>query len=197
MASPQSIRTESLPNDQANELDIYTAEFAKLVDRYLPSRASTPSAWLARLPDEAFLYYHRGTATFGREARTPIERRGRLYLIHTTLVFMWMSWGKPTARDRFQSHAERGTRRAASLIALEHYRRAGVLADYGVFSWFFEPIGQWDTPLISAAVRADRVPDADLRADLRETPVLDCSADTFSTLRSAGALPGRDALVLG
>jgi hypothetical protein len=27
-----------------------------------------------------------------------------------------------------------GTRRAASLISLEHYRRAGVLADHGVCS---------------------------------------------------------------
>jgi hypothetical protein len=197
MASPQSIRTESLPNDKANELDIYAAEFAKLVDRYLPSRADVPSAWLTRLPDEAFLYYHRGTKTFGREARTPIERRGRLYLIHTTLLFMWMSWGRSTARDRFLSHAEKGTRRAASLISLEHYRRAGVLADYGVFSWFFEPVGQWDASLISAAVRPDRVPTPGLRGDLRQKPVVDCSADTFSTLRSAGALPGRDALVFG
>jgi hypothetical protein len=41
------------------------------------------------------------------------------------------------------------------------------------------------------------VPDVDLRANLREKAVVDCSADTVSALRSAGALPGRDALVLG
>lgn len=197
MASPSSVRTESLPNGAASELDIYAAEFAKLVDRYPPTSSDVPTAWLSRLPNEAFQYYHRGTATFGRAARTPIERRGRLYLIHTALVFMWMSWGEPTARDRFQSYAEKGTRRAASLVSLEHYRRAGVLADYSVFSWFFEPVGQWDLSLISAAVRSDRVSAPDVRSALRERPVVNCSAKTFAALRSAGALPGRDALVLG
>jgi hypothetical protein len=197
MDSSHSVRTGSLPDGTASELDIYAAEFAKLVDRYPPTPSDVPAAWLSRLPNEAFLYYHRGTATFGREARSPIERRGRLYLIHTALVFMWMSWGKPTARDRFRSYAEKGTRRAASLISLEHYRRAGVLADYTVFSWFFEPVGQWDVSLISAAVRTDRVSAPEIRSALREGPVVHCSADTFAALRSAGALPRRDALVLG
>lgn len=197
MASPHSVQTDSLPHGTAGELDIYAAEFAKLVDRYPPTPSDVPADWLSRLPGEAFLYYHRGTATFGRGARTPIERRGRLYLIHTALVFMWMSWGKPTARDRFQSYAEKGTRRAASLVSLEHYRRAGVLADYNVFSWFFEPVGQWDLSLISAAARTDRVPDPEVQSALRERPVVHCSAETFAALRSAGALPRRDALVLG
>jgi hypothetical protein len=179
-----------------SELDIYAAEFAKLVDRHPPTPSDVPSTWLSRLPSEAFHYYYRGTASFGRTARTPIERRGRLYLIHTTLVFMWMSWGEPTARDRFQSHPKMGARRAASLISLEHYRRAGVLADYSVFGWFFEPVGQWDTSLISAAVRSEQVTNDRLRADLRERRIVDCSAGTFSALRSAGALPRRDALAV-
>lgn len=184
------------PTDTTAELDIYAAEFAKLVDRYAPSRTESPSDWLRRLPDEAFSYYHRGTTTFGREAETPIERRGRLYLIHTALVFMWMTWGKSKARRLFQSHAHKGTRRAASLIMLEHYRRGGVLSTYDAYDWFFQPVDQWQVTLVCETVRAERVQDAALQRSLRAEKVTRCPAKTFSELRSSEALPTRDRLDL-
>lgn len=196
MASPQTVSAHALPDGDTNELDLYAAEFAKLVSRYSPYRHEAPSAWLSRLPNEVYLYFHRGTTTFGRDARTPIERRGRLYLIHTALVFMWMNWGKSTARQRFQSKAEKGTRRAASLIALEHYKRGGVFADYNTFDWFFQPVDEWTVTLISAAVRSERIPDPELKDSVEETPLAQCTVGTISALRSASALPARKNLVL-
>lgn len=196
MSRPQVLSTEPLSTGETSELDIYAAEFAKLVERHPPSRRKPPSDWLARLPNEAFLYYHQGTSTFGRKAQTPIERRGRLYLIHTALVFMWMSWGKETARKRFQSHPDEGTRRAASVITLEHYKRGGVFADYTIDNWFFQPVGEWEATLFSAAVDIDNVPEADLRTSLHHKSALQCNVNTIATLRAADALPNRSALVL-
>ena len=184
------------PTNTTAELDLYAAEFAKLVDRYAPSRTDAPSDWLQQLPDEAFSYYHHGTLTFGREAKTPIERRGRLYLIHTALVFMWMTWGKSKARRLFQSHAHKGTRRAASLVMLEHYRRGGVLSTYNVYDWFFRPVDQWQVTLVCEAVQADQVEDAPLQRSLRAETVTQCSAKAFSQLRASGALPSRGRLTL-
>ena len=197
MISTSAPPSDAPPTEEHSELDLYAAEFAKLVRHYPPARTDAPSDWLAQLPDEAFEYFHRGTATFGRTARSPIERRGRLYLIHTALVFMWMSWGKQTARERFQKQAEKGTRRAASLIALEHYRRGGVVADYAAEHWFFQPIDRWTVRLFRAAVRADAVSDPDRRSRLRDQSLVQCTVDTFSELRAEGALPRRDALSLG
>jgi hypothetical protein len=184
------------PTNETSELDLYAAEFAKLVDRYVPSRTETPSDWLQRLPDEAFSYYHHGTVTFGREAETPIERRGRLYLIHTALVFMWMTWGKSKARRLFQSHAHKGTRRTASMIMLEHYRRGGMLSTFDVPNWFFQPVDQWQVILVCDAVRTERVEDASLKHSLRTKTTVQCPAKTFSELRASGALPDRDRLSL-
>lgn len=197
MPATHVLSSPSLSTGETTELDIYAAEFAKLVERHPPSRRKSPSDWLGRLPNEAFLYYHRGSCTFGREAQTPIERRGRLYLIHTALVFMWMSWGKKTARKRFQSHPDEGTRRAASLITLEHYKRGGVFADYSTENWFFEPVGEWEATLLSAAVDSEQVSKDDLRATLRSQSALTCSVNTIATLRASNALPHRRELVLG
>ena len=196
MASTKSVSADVLPNSDNKELDLYASEFAKLVSRHPPSPTESPSDWLARLPNEAFHYYHEGTSTFGREARQPIERRGRLYLIHTTLVFMWMSWGKKTARRRFKSKANVGTRRTASLIALEHYRRGGILADYNTYDWFFQPVNQWTGSLISAAVRKDRIADPDLKSALQEKTIVQCPVETISELRATQALPNRESLSL-
>jgi hypothetical protein len=193
----RSVRAASLPTNTTKELDIYAAEFAKLVDRHTPSRRDTPSVWLRRLPDEAFQYYRQGVSTFGSAARTPIERRGRLYLIHTALLFMWMSWGKSTARERFQRRANEATRRAASLVTLERYRRAGVLANYEASDWFAEPVGEWTATLVSGAVDAEQVPDEELCARLRAQPTVSCSVRVFSRLRAGGAIPARKALSLG
>jgi hypothetical protein len=196
MPANRLLTQPSTSADNSAELDLYAAEFAKLVRRYPPSRTDFPSDWLTRLPDEAFSYYHRGTATFGRTAQSPMERRGRLYLIHTALVFMWMRWGKKTAGERFQVHAERGTRRAASLITLEHYRRGNVLARYTTPDWFLTPVQKWEIELVSAAVRTDQVPDETLRRAVRTQKLVSGTAKTLSTLRKAGALPGRAELRL-
>ncbi len=178
------------------ELDLYAAEFAKLVDRYVPSRGEAPSAWLLRLPNEAYQYYQEGILTFGSDARTPIQRRGRLYLIHTTLLFMWMSWGKERARERFQAHANEGTRRAASLVTLETYRRAGVLAHYEVDDWFSTPVVDWGVTLISGAVQSDRVSDPELRAALQADPTVHRSVKTLVSLGASEAVPSRGKLEL-
>jgi len=191
MPSTRLLTQASTAAGNAAELDLYAAEFAKLVRRCPPSRTETPSDWLARLPDEVFLYYHRGTTTFGRTAESPVERRGRLYLIHTALVFMWMRWGKKQASQRFQTHAEHGTRRAASLITLEHYTRGNVLARHEASDWFLAPVQKWKVWLVSAAVQVDRVPDASLRQSFRDQDIVVGTASTLSALRSADALPKR------
>lgn len=197
MPSAKVLSSDSLSTGTTTELDIYAAEFAKLVEQYPPSRREDPSIWLSRLPNEAFSYYHRGTSTFGRQAETPIERRGRLYLIHTALVFMWMSWGKKTARKRFQSHPDKGTRRAASLTTLEHYKRGGVFTSYDVRHWFFQPVAEWTTGLLSAAVETAKVPHSDLRTKIRKQDIVECSVNTIASLRAADALPSRGDLILG
>jgi hypothetical protein len=189
-------RESSASTNTTKELDIYAAEFAKLVDRHTPSRGDAPSAWLRRLPDEAFQYFRQGVSTFGSEARTPIERRGRLYLIHTALLFLWMSWGKQTARKRFQNDANRATRRAASLVTLERYRRAGVLANYDVSDWLSEPVGEWSVTLISGAADSQQVSSEALGAALRTQTTVSCSVRVFSRLRTDGAIPARDSLSL-
>lgn len=196
MPSTQVLSSDALSTGNATELDIYAAEFAKLVEGHPPSRQAHPSTWLSRLPNEAFLYYHRGTSTFGRDARTPIERRGRLYLIHTALVFMWMSWGKSAARKRFQSHPDKGTRRAASLITLEHYKRGGVFASYNTEHWFFQPVAEWEVSLSSATVDTGQVPQGDFRSTLKAQDIVECTVDTVSSLRTADALPNRGDLTL-
>ena len=196
MATTRPASAKALSRNATNELDIYAAEFAKLVDRHTPSRNDTPSEWLGRLPDEVYRYYQKGVSTFGTEARTPIERRGRLYLIHTSLLFMWMSWGKEKARERFQCQASQSTRRAASLVTLEHYRRAGVLADYEPADWFFQPVDEWTVALVSEAVETERVADEALREGLRDRATLSCPVSAFAELRANGAVPSRESLDL-
>ena len=188
--------THTLPRNATEELDLYAAEFAKLVDRYEPSRREAPSAWLRRLPNEAYRYYEEGISTFGAHAQDPIERRGRLYLIHTALLFLWMSWGEDTARERFRRRHDRATRRAASLIILERYRRGGVLAHFETDQWFLQPVGQWRVALISGAVDAALVPDASLRASLQEQTTASCTVKMFSRLRDDGAVPSHEAMPL-
>ncbi len=194
MSTTRSVSADALPQQTTKELDVYAAEFAKLVDRHSPSRQDTPPEWLRRLPDEAYQYYQEGISTFGSTAQTPIERRGRLYIIHTALLFMWMSWGKETARERFLNHADKGTRRAASLITLEHYRRAGVLAHYKVDHWFSQSVSEWRVVLISGAVDLDLVTDQTLRDDFQKHTTVRCPVHTFSLLRTGGAVPARGAL---
>lgn len=196
MSATRTVNAKALPRNTTKELDVYAAEFAKLVDRHSPTRSDTPAHWLRRLPDEAYRYFQEGVSTFGSDAQTPIERRGRLYLIHTALLFMWMSWGKDKARERFQCHANEGTRRAASLVTLEHYRRAGVLADFSAGDWFFQPVGKWEVSLISGAVDTDLVDDEELRDALQAHPKVDCDVLTLSGLRAEEAIPTRTSLSL-
>lgn len=194
MPSTQTMSAKALPEKTTKELDIYAAEFAKLVDRHTPSRHDCPSDWLRRLPDEAFTYFGQGISTFGSSARTPIERRGRLYLIHTALLFLWMNWGKEAARRRFETHADEATRRAASLVTLEHYRRAGVIATYDVDNWFSGPVGAWTVSLISGAIDAERVTDDSLHSALQAQTTVSCSVNAFGVLRAKGAVSPRESL---
>jgi hypothetical protein len=196
MTTTRTARTKGISGKTATELDIYAAEFAKLVDRHSPSRSDTPSEWLRRLPDEAYHYYREGVASFGADARTPIERRGRLYLIHTALLFLWMNWGKQKARERFQCKANESTRRAASLVTLERYRRAGVLAHVEPADWFFQPVAEWSVSLRSAAVETETVGDPALRAALRNREVVDSTVAAFSRLRMNEGVPGHQSFAL-
>ena len=205
-AKGDSAKAGAKRTGSANELDIFAAEFAKLVERYEPCQQKRPADWLGRLPNEAFEYYDRGLATFGSDARTPIERRGRLYLMHTALLFMWMSWGKKTARRRFKSTPDKGTRRAASLVTLEYYRRCGVLAHYQPSHWFFEPVPEWSVAIIKNSIdprrvdprRVDpsRVDDPEVRGALQDNDTLSCDVQTLAALRNQGAVPSREALSL-
>jgi hypothetical protein len=182
--------------DARSELDRYADEFADLVRQCPPSRAEAPSDWLARLPAEIFAYYGHGIATFGGSAETPAQRRGRLYLLHTALVLMWMRWGKQGARERLESQTRKGARRAAYLTTLEAYRRGGVLADYDASGWFAAPVDEWPVALASGPVATEAVDDADVRTALERESVVQTDMGTLSSLRTAGAIPRRNALSL-
>jgi hypothetical protein len=183
-------RSEDDSKDEPlTELDIYASEFAELVNRHTPSRRSTPSDWLRRLPSEVFDYYQQGLSTFESSAGSPAERRGRLYLIHSGLLFMWMMWGKEKTRRSFKAHAARCTRRAATLAVLEQYRRAGILAHYSVPDWFSDPVGEWIVEVTSTAVDADALSDQTFRDRVQSETTIRCTVGTLSNLRRAGALP--------
>ena len=194
MTTTGSTTSSTSSRDSTSDLDVFSAEFAKLVSAYTPSRTDTPPAWLGRLPNEAFKYYRRGIATFGEEVNTPTERRGRLYLIHTTLVLMWMSWGKGTARERFQTYTEKGVRRTASIVTLECYRRGGILAEYETADWFFRPVDEWPVALKCAAFSRENVSRHVLKQDLSENAIVRADVETLSALRSSGAVPSLDEL---
>jgi hypothetical protein len=78
------------PADRQGELDRYADEFANLVRQCPPAPSDAPSDWLGRLPAEVYTYYVHGVNTFGARARTPAQHRGRLDLLHTALVLMWI-----------------------------------------------------------------------------------------------------------
>lgn len=195
-AAAAQASSEHFNSASSKELDVYAAEFAKLVAQCTPHRDSTPAGWLRQLPDEAVDYYREGIATFGKEAATPVERRGRLYLIHTCLLFMWMSWGKEKARTHFRTHLTKGTRRAASLVKLECLRRAGVLSDYDVPNWFYQPVDEWTATLVTEDVQLDTIPDGETKRQLQEQDVVQCRMTTLSTLQGAGIIPPLPALSL-
>jgi len=180
-----------------NELDRYADEFADLVRQYPPSRTDAPADWLGRLPVEAYTYYSRGVATFGGSAQTSDQRRGRLYLLHTALVFMWMQWGKQGARERLASQTQKGARRAAYLTTLEVYRRGGVVANYEASDWFAAPVDDWSITLVSGAVTTEAVEDDALRASFEQETVVQTDMTVLAALRTAGAIPRRTELELG
>lgn len=140
------------------------------------------------LPDEAFRYYREGIASYGRGAATVHERRGRLYLTHTALLFMWMSWGKTKARDRFRKHAREATRRVANLVMLEQHRRAGVIDDYSIGHWFWSPVEQWGLVLDTSFVDPTQIGDENLAAAIRSLDTVAGNVDILATLRQDGAL---------
>lgn len=184
------------PADRKGELDRYADEFADLVRQCPPARSDAPSDWLGRLPDEVYTYYGHGVNTFGDRARAPAQHRGRLYLLHTALVLMWIEWGKEGVRERLASQTRKGARRAAYLTTLEAYRRGGVLSDYKASGWFAAPVDDWSVTIVSEAVATEAVDDADLRAALERDPLVQTDMGTLSALRDAGAIPGRNDLAL-
>lgn len=196
MTPIQHATEHAVPHRTAKELDIYAAEFAKLVDRYVPTRAQRPSDWLRRLPDEIYAYYQEGIASFGSAATTPTEVRGRLYLMHTTLLFLWMRCGKEAAHDRFQSETNLATQRTAAIITLERYRRVRIVADYDESNWCSEPMSQWQITLVTGAIDAHQIPDPLLKNVIQDESMLDCDVGTLARLQELGAVPTRDELSL-
>lgn len=184
------------PADRQGDLDRYADEFANLVRQCPPARSEAPSDWLGRLPAEVYTYYAHGVHTFGARARTPAQHRGRLYLLHTALVLMWIEWGREEVRERLESQTRKGARRAAYLTTLEAYRRGGVLSDYETSGWFAAPVDDWSVGVVSEAVATEAVDDADLRGAFEREPVVQTDMGTLSALRDAGAIPGRNALAL-
>lgn len=188
----QSFQTSS------HELDRYAHEFATLVEQYRPRRGRDQIVqWIRELPDEVFRYYRMGIASYGSEDLTTNERRGRLYLTHTALLFMWMTWGKDAAKERFRSEAREGTRRAASLIQLEQYRRAGVIRDYELDDWYWQPVANWSVTVNTGTVDVARVSDVRLATMVRTDDVAKCPVDAFTALRTDGAVPPLHALPVG
>lgn len=179
----------SSSSDSSPTLDRYAKEFARLVERLRPHRGDAQvAAWMRGLPNDAFRFYESGISTYGSEAETPDEQRGRLYLIHTALLFMWMSWGKEEARAQFRERARAATRRVAYLVRLETYRRTGLIDDYTVGHWFWQPIGAWTVRLRTERVRLSAVPDDALADLMASTDVLDCTVEVLASLRQSNAV---------
>lgn len=194
---PRRSTSTAHSTDRTDELDRYAEEFAQLVAQFPPSRSPDPQKrWLRSIPGDAFDYYRWGICSYGREAQTPKERRGRLYLMHTGLLFLWMSYGRAEAETRFRRRTEQSTRRAASLVTLEVYQREGTVADYEVAHWFEQPVQQWRVQLNADRVNHARVPDSAPGEQLRTEPVVECEVDVFSKLRTARAVTPLHELVL-
>jgi hypothetical protein len=92
----------------AKKSDRFSEEFADLVCQRPPSLGNEPGRWLSRLPAELFRYYDRGVASFGHRPQSDRERRGRVYLLHTALVLLWMEWGRKGARRRLREQTQKG-----------------------------------------------------------------------------------------
>jgi hypothetical protein len=186
---------ESSPVPDASDLDPddpnrYADEFADLVRRNPPSHDDGAVVdWMKALPDGVYETYRRGIESYGCSEPTGDERRGRLYLTHTALLFMWISWGETTARDRFRTKAREATRRAAHIATLELYRRAGVLRAYTIDHWFESPVERWGVVLDTRAVDAAHVEDADLADALDSLDAVAGTVALLSRLRAAGAVP--------
>lgn len=180
----------------AQELERYAGEFAELVKRCPPRRHEPPYNWLSRLPDEAFEYFRAGITTFGQEAESPHQRRGRLYLLHAALVLLWIRWGKQKSRSKLRARPTESLQRTGRLAVLEYYRRAGILAGYTAEDWFDQPVGEWQVTLITAAVDLERVPHSDLREALRNRSVCELSLQQMRGLLNEGALPSVGAVSL-
>lgn len=174
----------------SNELDRYAEEFATLVEQHRPRRGRDQILeWIRGLPDAIYPYYRKGIASYGSDALTAGERRGRLYLTHTALLLMWMTWGKDAAKERFRTDAREGTRRAASLIQLEQYRRAGVLDDYALDDWYWQPVEEWTVSIHADAIDESQVEGDRLLAMRDEDDVVRCSVKTFTALRERNVVP--------
>jgi len=182
--------------EHKQELDRYAGEFAELVKRCPPRRHEPPHNWLSRLPDEAFEYFLAGISTFGQEAASPLQRRGRLYLLHAALVLLWIRWGKQKSRSKIRARPEESLQRTGRLAVLEYYRRAGVLAGYTADDWFDQPVGEWQVTLITAAADLQRIPHSDLREALRNRSVCELPLQQMRGLLKEGALPSVDAVSL-
>ena len=201
-SSTRSYETE--PNQQTQhwstgateELDRYSEEFATLVSQWPPAPDEAPVDWLRRLPDEAFAYFQQGVATFGRKPQSPGQRRGRLYLLHTALVLMWIRWDREQAEKKFRAEAQEGTRRTGRLTTLEYYRRGGVLVDYEVEDWLYQPVGEWSVDLSSAAVDPGALSNTSLREKMIDQSVVTMSLDQMRALLKMGAIPSPDAVSL-
>jgi len=180
----------------AKKSDRFSEEFADLVRQRPPSLGNEPGRWLSRLPAELFRYYDRGVASFGHRPQSDRERRGRVYLLHTALVLLWMEWGRKGARRRLREQTQKAVRRTARLTCLEHYRRGGVLTDYESRRWFGAESGRWAVSVRSSAVDTERVSSPALRAALETAPVAETSVEGLSALCRERAVPKRADLPL-
>lgn len=173
------------------QLDQFSEEFALLVQQHVPSFGDRPSKWLSRLPKDVFRYYNHGIASFGRSPTSDAEGRGRLYLLHTALVLLWMRWGREGARRRLEARTREMVRRTALLTGLEHYRREKVLIEYESEEWFRLPTDRWEVRVRSEAVDRSSVSDPALKDRLQTEAAVLIVVDTLSTLSASGAVPRR------
>lgn len=184
-----SVNGKQSSSSNSRKLDRFSEEFALLVRKHVPSFGKKPADWLARLPSEVFFYYSRGNASFGRPIQSEIEERGRLYLLHTALVLLWMRWGKKGARRRLRGDTQKGVRRTARLTCLERYRRAKVLAEYNSGEWFNISPERWTVAIRSSSVDLGRVASGSLRESLQAGGLIEVTTDELAMLSRERAIP--------
>jgi hypothetical protein len=79
-------------------------------------------------------------------------------------------------------------------VKLEYYRRAGLVVDYDVPNWFYQPVGEWTAALVTGRLQFASQPDGAPENRFRNQDVVKCDVTTLASLQASGVIPPLSAL---